>query len=106
MKKKKPDPEMIDDDNPEWTEEEFHRARPASEVLYEIFPAHVADALMRPRGRPRQETTLQPVSVRLDPEVVAAFKRQGKGWSGRINAVLLAHVRNEMGTGGTDHTAS
>ncbi len=29
--KKKPDPEMIDKDNPEWTDAMFAKARPASE---------------------------------------------------------------------------
>lgn len=28
-----PDPSLVDDDNPEWTDEDFARARPASEVL-------------------------------------------------------------------------
>jgi hypothetical protein len=30
---KRPDPEMIDDENPEWTDEDFRRARPATEYL-------------------------------------------------------------------------
>lgn len=29
---KKPDPELIDEENPEWTEEDFSRARPAREI--------------------------------------------------------------------------
>jgi len=29
----KPDPELIDDENPEWTDDDFARARPAREVL-------------------------------------------------------------------------
>ena len=36
---KKPNPELIDEDNPEWTEEEISRARLASDVLPELFPS-------------------------------------------------------------------
>lgn len=45
-----------DPDNPEWTEDDFARARPASEVLPEIFPPEVAAAMLKPRGRPRSAT--------------------------------------------------
>jgi uncharacterized protein (DUF4415 family) len=33
------------------------------------------------------------VSLRLDPEVLVWFKRQGKGYQTRINAVLRAYVK-------------
>ena len=32
-----PDPGLIDDVNPEWTEETFRRARPAAELLPEVI---------------------------------------------------------------------
>ena len=35
----------------------------------------------------------QQVSVRLDAEVLDWFKKQGKGYQTRINAVLSAYVR-------------
>ncbi len=41
-----------------------------------------------PRGRPRAKTKKQPVSLRLDPDVVAHFRRGGRGWQSRINAAL------------------
>ena len=47
---KKPDPEMIDEENPEWTHEIIQQARPASEVVPEIVEA-------RRRGRPVKEGT-------------------------------------------------
>jgi uncharacterized protein (DUF4415 family) len=55
------------DDNPEWTEEDFAKARPASEVL----PPE------------REEVTLH-----LDPDVIEKFRATGPGWEARINAVL------------------
>lgn len=33
-----------------------------------------------------------PVSIRLDPDVLAFFKAQGKGYQTRINAVLRAYM--------------
>lgn len=41
--KKKPDPEMIDKENPKWTDAMFAKARPASEV----FPDLVAHSEKR-----------------------------------------------------------
>ena len=38
-----------------------------------------------------------PVSIRLDPEVLAFFKAQGKGYQTRINAVLRAYVAAHKG---------
>ena len=44
---KKPNPELIDDENPEWTTEPIARARPASEVLPQIFDAQVAQEVRK-----------------------------------------------------------
>jgi hypothetical protein len=49
MRKQRPQPDLIDDDAPEWTAEDFARARPASEVIRQYFPKEVADALLAPR---------------------------------------------------------
>ena len=35
------------------------------------------------------------VTIRLDPEVLAWFKNQGKGYQTRINAVLKAYVKTQ-----------
>jgi uncharacterized protein (DUF4415 family) len=37
----------------------------------------------------------QPVSLRLDRDVMEWFKRQGKGYQTRINAVLRAYVNSQ-----------
>jgi uncharacterized protein (DUF4415 family) len=34
------------------------------------------------------ESPKQQISLRLDPDVIAAYKRTGKGWQGRINEIL------------------
>jgi BrnA antitoxin of type II toxin-antitoxin system len=41
-----------------------------------------------PRGRPKSKNPKRPVSIRLDPDVLAHFRRTGRGWQGRINAAL------------------
>ena len=50
---KRPNPEMIDDENPEWTDAIFKQARPAAAVLPELFGEKVAQAMLKPRGRPK-----------------------------------------------------
>jgi len=40
------------------------------------------------RGRPSLPNPKRPVSLRLDPDVLAHFRRGGRGWQSRINAAL------------------
>ncbi|MBB4041988.1 uncharacterized protein (DUF4415 family) [Microvirga flocculans] len=84
MAKIKPNPSLISKDNPEWTDEDFARAKPLAEVLPEL-----AEAAKRP-GRPKSENPKVPVSLRLEPDVLAAYQKLGKGWQVRINEVLRA----------------
>ena len=49
--------------------------------------AFVGTALVR-RGRPKAESPKQPVSLRLDRDVIDWFKRKGEGWQTRINDEL------------------
>jgi uncharacterized protein (DUF4415 family) len=39
-------------------------------------------------GRPKAQITKQRISIRLSPEVLAAFKASGKGWQSKIDNVL------------------
>ncbi len=84
----KPDPELIDKENPEWTEDDFQHARPASEVLPEIFGPQVAAGMLKSRGRPKAAETKTNVNIRLDADVLEAFKATGRGWQTRINNAL------------------
>ncbi len=45
------------------------------------------ESLVR-RGRPRSDNPKQPVTIRLDRDLVEWFKRDGDGWQTRINAEL------------------
>ncbi|MGH8157494.1 MAG: BrnA antitoxin family protein [Rhodanobacter sp.] len=88
--KKRPDPAMIDDENPEWTAADFARAKPASEVLPAIFGAARAAEMLKPRGRPRAEAPKVAISLRVAPDVLAAWKATGAGWQTRMAATLAA----------------
>lgn len=89
VKQRKPNPELIDEDNPEWTAADFRRAQPAALVLPELFGARKAAEMLRPkRGRPVSSNTKAHVNLRLDAEVVDAFRASGEGWQTRLNAAL------------------
>ncbi len=44
------------------------------------------------RGRPKAAVTKVSTTIRLDPDVLAAFKADGPGWQTRINQVLRKSV--------------
>lgn len=89
---KKPNPELIDDENPEWTAADFATARPASEVLPQIFGAKLAQEMLRPRGRPRAEHPKERINIRLSHEVLEYFKSAGDGWQTRIDSALRQFI--------------
>ena len=89
---KKPNPELIDEDNPEWTAEDISRARPASEVLPELFGNKLAQDMLKPRGRPRAAHPKERINIRLSHEVIEHFKFSGEGWQTRIDAALRDYI--------------
>lgn len=77
----------LDSDNPEWTDDDFARARPAKDVL----PPALYDALVkRSRGQrgPQKEPVKKPVTIRVDQDVLKSYKATGKGWQSRMNDAL------------------
>ena len=91
--KKRLNPELTDIDNPEWSEQDVARARPASEALPELFGAEAAKAMLKPRGRPPADVVKDRITIRLSPEVTAAFRASGDGWQTRIDAALKDWLR-------------
>lgn len=80
-----------DQDNPELTTEWFAKAKLASEA----FPAETYAALVaikRPRGRPKADETKVFTAIRLDADLLDAFKSTGKGWQTRMNAALRQFI--------------
>jgi uncharacterized protein (DUF4415 family) len=52
--------------------------------------------LLRLGGRPKAEVTKERITIRLSPDVLAAFKATGKGWQSRIDAALKEWVREHQ----------
>jgi uncharacterized protein (DUF4415 family) len=68
---RKPDPELIDNDAPEATDEWFKEARAAKDVLPGLIGVDAAQKLLKPkRGRPRSENPKEHVNIRLDADVL------------------------------------
>ncbi|MEO9122343.1 MAG: BrnA antitoxin family protein [Burkholderiaceae bacterium] len=80
---RKIDPELIDDENPEWMESDVKRAVPFS-----ALSSSLQRKLRRgQRGVQKAPTKVQ-TAVRYDPDVVEHFKAQGPGWQTRMNDAL------------------
>ncbi|NMG50571.1 hypothetical protein GO613_20960 [Azoarcus communis] len=77
---KRPNPEMIDEDNPEWTDEQVRQA-----VRLDALPESLQ---LRLRGRPRAAVTKERITIRLSPDVLQAFRATGDGWQTRMDAAL------------------
>lgn len=78
------------DDAPELTAEIAARAeiREGGEV---IRPA--TGTLTRMGRPPAGDAAKKQVTLRLDPDVIAAFRASGPGWQARINAALRKAAR-------------
>lgn len=81
---KRPAPPAKFDDNPAWTLKDLRRARPAREIVPKLV-----EAARRGRGRPPIEKPKVPLTLRLDPDAIEAFRKTGPGWQSRINATLV-----------------
>ena len=80
-----------DAENPEWTDEDFRRARPALEML----PKEAVEAIRRYRGQrgPQKSPTKELISLRVDRDVAAAYRATGAGWQTRANEALRAYAK-------------
>ena len=80
MSTKRPNPELIDDENPEWTDEDFARAKRFADL-----PKTLQAKL---RGRPKAAVTKERITIRLSPDVVETFRATGDGWQTRMDIAL------------------
>lgn len=90
-----PKPELVDQDSPELTKEWFARARPAAEVLPALVGTEGAKELLQPRrGRPPLAQPKEHVNLRIDADILQAFRSKGRGWQTRVNAALRDWLRS------------
>lgn len=47
----------------------------------------------RSRGRPALPVTKVAISIRLDANVIVAFRKTGQGWQTRMNEALCEYAR-------------
>ena len=83
---------VFDDDNPEWTEADFAKARPPAEVI----PPELLAQFKNTRG-PQKTPTKVAVSIRLSPDVLSHFKAKGPGWQSRIDDALRKIAKLKAG---------
>jgi uncharacterized protein (DUF4415 family) len=97
--RKKANPELIDEENPEWTDEDFARAKPARDMLPEIFGAELAADILAgkvkfevdPKLRPKQRVAR---TIRFDADVLEALEASGEDWRERVNAIAREWVES------------
>jgi uncharacterized protein (DUF4415 family) len=80
-----------DPDNPELTDEYFAKARYLTRAEIKRF----SEMARRGRGRPVSERKKISVTIRVDPDVLAALKAQGPGWQTRVNELLARWVKRQ-----------
>ena len=92
--RRKPKPDRSDAESPELSAEWFARARPGREVMPGLIgPANAEQLLRSRRVRPPLATPKEHVNVRLDADILLAFKSEGRGWQTRLNAALRDWLR-------------
>ena len=78
----RPDPELIDEENPPWTAE-----RVTGAMRFQDLPAEL-QATLKPRGRPKAAVVKQRLTIRVDADVLAQWRASGKGWQTRAAELL------------------
>ncbi len=88
-----------DVEDPEWTAKDMRAARP----LIDVLPKETVAAIRRYRGQrgPQKSPTKELVSLRIDRDVVEAYRATGVGWQTRANDALRAYAKK----GGLDRRA-
>jgi uncharacterized protein (DUF4415 family) len=85
-----------DPESPELNADFFDRAQRGLDHVPRAMRTALREEQARRRGRgPQRTPTKQLVSLRLDPDVVIAYRNTGRGWQARINAVLKKTVRDK-----------
>ena len=91
--RKRPNPELIDEDNPEWTKEDFARAKP-----FDKLPASLRTKLAARSRGPQKAPTKERITIRLSREVVEQFRGTGEGWQTRVDTALKDWLKTHSPT--------
>lgn len=74
----KPNPELIDDENPEWTDEDFKNAMSFTELPKSL------QLLLNGKVEARETS----VTMNLSVDVLQAFQAMGANWQTQLNNAL------------------
>jgi uncharacterized protein (DUF4415 family) len=91
-------PEMIDEENPEWTDEMFAQAELMTKVDPELV--EMSKSLC---SKPKADNSKRLLSIHYSPEVIEFFKSTGKGWQARMDEVLRNYVASHNKISGEYH---
>ena len=90
---RKANPELADDDTPELLRSGSRRPSLRAGA-HRLFGKNSAAELLGPkRGRTSLESPKEHVNIRLDADIVQAFKSKGRGWQTRVNTALREWLR-------------
>ena len=89
MTKKLEPPPTDFDENPEWTDADFARAKPFKEGFPEQY-----SAWKNRGGRPPVESPKVHIGFRLAADVVEGVRATGKGYNARVEKVLREALAN------------
>ena len=78
-----------DPDNPEWTDEDWARARPAIEVA-----PHLVERYRRARAQGKKIPMIEHVSIPLDAHLVRRLEKTDPNWKTRVNDILRKALTN------------
>lgn len=87
------DVEIDDPDNPEWTEEDFAKARPLHEVLPDLHAQLVAE-----KGQPFEALAIHDIELTLPSDLFEAFRVVEPLWRLKMEALLEAALRHDLAT--------
>ena len=86
----------VDEDITRQIAEDPDTAPELTDEFFEKADFYIGQRLIRRgRGRPPLDAPKKLVSLRLDQDVVDAFRAGGPGWQSRINAALRKHLWDE-----------
>jgi uncharacterized protein (DUF4415 family) len=70
----KPNPELVDDENPEWSEVMFSEAKMADELFPQLIKSDKSQKIN--------------IAIDYDADIISAFRAAGNNWQERINRAL------------------
>ncbi|WP_455287258.1 BrnA antitoxin family protein [Cupriavidus necator] len=85
-----------DSDAVELPTERIRRMRPARDVLAQVVGKEKSDELVKRRGRPAKPVAERKVNqtLRIDPDVLEAYKATGSGWQTLMNDALRDYAKS------------